>query len=204
MRKFIAVLAVLLCIAPPCAATQYYHLRDYVTTKSGYVVSGASVYIYAPNSITSEATAYSDLAGSSAVSFPLTTDANGMFECYLESGNYDVVITHSGWSISTTWDNYMVAAAADTVAAGEFTIVETDTMHPNTGVTLYVRAADGQNDATLDVFKADVDSLTFAILSATYVGNLPTASGHTSQFWFNTALDSCWVSTGAAWIQVSP
>ena len=119
MRRATVILAVLLfCVT--AQAADYYHLRDYVTTKSGYAVSGASVHVYNPNTVVNP-TAYTDLAGTAAA-FPLTTDVNGMFECYLPDGNYDIVITHGGWNIDTTWDNYMVGGFSD---AGVDTLIVT-------------------------------------------------------------------------------
>ena len=430
-NRWIAGFAVLLlCISLPSPAADYYHLRDDVTNDYGTAIPGASVYVRTPNTETT-VTAYTDLAGGTGVSWPLTTDSNGYFECYVADGTYDIRIVHAGHNIATTWDNYMVGTGSDSLgfvsadsiridgdgtnadlrfgvagvagvtgrlfipsntlwlrrsggtvrrqdsaydycfgvgassvqfeerssidwafgdadhATGGYddravlyldetnadstatdadayqavilantradssqwmmggvkgvtgfwqgtpdygirlqtdipdssgtggerdavqirwwlsdskgriydddstflNLLEHDTSHykfAQTQLRLYsqhedekrlsIKGAradttatawthlmndhlqtelrcntatlavldyDGSDDATLNVFKAVVDTINFAILSATYEGNLPTASGHTSQIWFNTALDSCWISTGSAWLQLS-
>jgi hypothetical protein len=114
----------LLCIALACPAANYYHLRDYVTNTYGTAISGASVQVYNPNTTTNPS-AYTDLAGGTGVSWPLTTDSNGMFGCYLAQGTYDIYIVHSGHRIDTTWDNYMVGSGSDTVSYSSLEVTGT-------------------------------------------------------------------------------
>jgi len=123
MRRAAVVLAVLLFCLTAYGA-DYYHLKDHVTTKSGYAVSGASVHVYNPNTTTNP-TAYTDLTGITAATFPLTTDSNGMFECYLAQGNYDLYVVHSGHQIDVTWDNYMVGTGTDTLSFSSLDITGT-------------------------------------------------------------------------------
>ena len=144
MRRAITCLAILLFCVPLYGA-DYYHLWDQVTTKSGYAVSGASVNVYNPNTVVNP-TAYTDLAGDTPVSWPLTTDSGGMFECYLADGNYDINIVHSGWDISTTWDNYMVGAAATIDSLG---VAHIDTLKGATDDTVHVRGSDGGREGVL-------------------------------------------------------
>lgn len=148
MRYKITVVAALavLAIALACPAADYYHLRDHVTTKSGYAASGVYVYIYTPNT-TTPVTAYTDLAGSTAATFPLTTDSNGMFECYIADGNYDITHVHSGWNIDTTWDNYMVGIVTGVDSLGSVTCV--DTLKGCSDDTLHIRASDGARHGVL-------------------------------------------------------
>ena len=61
MRRHIWAIALLLfCLT--AQAADYYHLTDYVTTKNGSAISGASVNVYAANTTTT-ATAYTDFGG---------------------------------------------------------------------------------------------------------------------------------------------
>ena len=139
MRRATVILAVLLFCVPLYGA-DYYHLWDQVTTKSGYAVSGATVNVYNPNTEVNP-TAYTDLAGDTPVSWPLTTDSGGMFECYLADGNYDINIVHSGWDISTTWDNYMVGAvtSASTDTLATLTVTGVSTLGDAVGDTIKTR-----------------------------------------------------------------
>lgn len=111
MRKLALCLLTLALLTLPTNAAQYRLLRDYVTTRNGTAVSGASVQVYNPNTTTNP-TAYTDINGTTLATFPLTTDANGKYECYLRDGVFDLVITHTGWAISDTLDNVMVGSVA--------------------------------------------------------------------------------------------
>jgi len=142
------VLAVL-CIALPVFAGDYYHLRDHVTNTYGSALSGVYVYIYdPPNQTSTTATAYSDLAGSNIVTYPLTTDSNGMFECYIADGNYDINVVHSGHAIDDTWDNYMVGTTA---SVDSLAYVAVDTLKGASDDTVHLRASDGARHGTLKV-----------------------------------------------------
>lgn len=67
---------------------------DFVTTRGGAAVSGASVLVKTyPAGAT--ATIYSD-DGVTATTNPLTTDANGQFSFYAEDGRYTLVISKTG------------------------------------------------------------------------------------------------------------
>lgn len=149
MRK-LALCLLMLTLALPASTADYYHLRDHVTNTYGSALSGVYVYIYdPPNQTTTTATAYTDLAGGTAVTYPLTTDSNGMFECYLASGNYDINVVHSGHNIDDTWDNYMVGAAASIDSLGSYACV--DTLKSCSDDTVHVRASDGARHGTLKV-----------------------------------------------------
>jgi len=115
MNMIAGLVVAVLCMALPSPAATYYHLTDDVTTVSGSAVSGASVYVYTPNTTTT-VTAYSDIAGTEPVTWPVYTDANGEFSVYLTPGVYDVRIVHSGHAIDTTKDNYMVGSGSDTLS----------------------------------------------------------------------------------------
>ena len=53
LKTGLAVLALLLCMAPLSPAADYFHHTDYITLRNtGEAVSGASVYIYTPNTTT--------------------------------------------------------------------------------------------------------------------------------------------------------
>jgi hypothetical protein len=133
-------------LALPASAADYYHLRDYVTNTYGSAVSGASVRVYNPNTTTAASSVYTDMGGSTAVTWPLATDSNGMFECYLPTGNYDINIVHAGHSISTTWDNYFCGTVA---SVDSLSYVKVDTIKSASDDTVHVRASDGARHGIL-------------------------------------------------------
>ena len=125
MRRVLICLAVLLFCVPVYGA-DYFHMRDSVTSRNGSALSGVYVYVYVPNTVT-PVTAYTDLAGTTAVSWPLVTDNDGMFDCYVAQGNYDILLVHSGYQIDTTWNNYMVGSGSDTLTFNELDVSGTIT-----------------------------------------------------------------------------
>ena len=146
MRKLALCLLLILTLALPASPADYYHLTDYVTNTYGSALSGVFVYIYdPPGQASTTATAYTDLAGSNSVTYPLTTDSNGMWECYIANGTYDINVVHSGHNIDQTWDNYMVPLPTSPSVAC------VDTLKGCTDDTLHVRASDGARHGVLQV-----------------------------------------------------
>jgi hypothetical protein len=85
------------------------HVYEPVQMPNGEAVSGASVYVYLPNT-TTEVTIYEDAAGASPITQPETTTSGGMMSFYAYPGTYDLYIVYSPWSVATTWEDYAVGA----------------------------------------------------------------------------------------------
>ena len=149
LRSFTAGLLALLVlgIALVCPATYYYHIYEALQTTTGEALGGASYYIYVAGT-TTETTIYSDRSGTSTTQ-PQTTDSDGMVDCYVIAGTYDIAYTHTGWNLSGTFQDFTYGVA-DSI--GNQSVVVGDTLKPQTGTAIYVRAADGQNDADLNVY----------------------------------------------------
>lgn len=84
---------------------------DFVTTRGGAAVSGASVLVKTyPGGAT--ATIYSD-DGVTETTNPLTTDANGQFSFYAEDGRYTLVISKTGVITQQTLTDSVLLADPD-------------------------------------------------------------------------------------------
>jgi hypothetical protein len=163
MRRFalvVFVLSVVLAVAALCVpahGTHYRHMYDWVSNRYGQAVSGASVYVYGANTTTA-ATIYSDLAGGTAASNPLTTDADGYWSCYIDPATrVDVRIYHAALGIDNTIANWGATGSnADTTdissASGDFTVSGTVTAD-----TLMLTKSGTDNNATLR-FGSDTDT----------------------------------------------
>lgn len=94
-------------IAPPCPATYYRKVEDWVTHRgTGAPVVGAVVKIRAANA-NPHASTTSDLAGDTADT-AIVTDSNGRYAFYVPPGLYDIYITYTNWGISETLSNFRV------------------------------------------------------------------------------------------------
>ena len=107
------------CMAPPCPAVNY-HYENELQTEYGQAIQGAEVYVYKANSRT-EATVYSDLAGSTALTQPIETSSEGEFGFYVGAGIYDLIWSHSAWALSDSMVNLRFGYAD---SASGFTLEE--------------------------------------------------------------------------------
>jgi hypothetical protein len=112
--RFFWPLIVLLAVALPARCGTLYHVFEPVQMPNGEAISGASIYVYQPNG-TTQVTIYSDPAGASPITQPDTTDATGMMSFYVEPGMYDVRVDYDQWNIDSTWENWTVGVARDTL-----------------------------------------------------------------------------------------
>lgn len=150
MRRFalvVFILSVAFAVAALCApahATNYKHMYDWVSNRYGQAVSGVSVYVYGAGTTTA-ATIYSDLVGGTAASNPLTTDADGYWECYIDPATrVDVRMYKLAVALDTTISDWTYPGSVSSHA-----VARADTFSAVTGDTLKFRSADGQNDAYL-------------------------------------------------------
>lgn len=70
---------------------------------NGQAASGAQVYVYARGT-TTQRTVYSGSTGAGTLAQPLTTDANGRIEGWVDPGRHDVVVTVDGATYTQPWD----------------------------------------------------------------------------------------------------
>lgn len=84
-----------------------------VLNERGEPRSGARVAVQQSGS---NSTVYSDQAGSEVKTNPLTTDSKGYFEFYAASGEYDLVVTGTGFDDYTITDGALVGMPSDDVS----------------------------------------------------------------------------------------
>ena len=105
MRRLALAVFLVVTLCGSAHATYLKHMYDWVTSRYGNAISGATVYVYGANTTTT-ATIYSDLAGGTVVT-SCTTDADGYWECYIDpKTRVDVRIYHAAWAIDETIPNW--------------------------------------------------------------------------------------------------
>ena len=141
MKWLAGLVVVLLCIAHPCPATVYYHMHMPLQNMWGSAMEGVTFYVWTAGT-TDTAAVYADRAGTRYYqgSGRLTTDASGMFDCYVLAGCYDIPIEDSTrWGdIADTLQDYCYGIA-DSVGSG-----------PVTATTLTVTGETVLGDAATD------------------------------------------------------
>ena len=114
MRKLttgLAVLALLLCMAPLSPATIYFRFHIPLQTLTGEAISGATYFVYAAGT-TDTAAIYSDRAGTrNYQGTGETTSTDGMVDFYAEAGCYDVAYTHTDRDLDSSLDTYCEGVA---------------------------------------------------------------------------------------------
>ena len=103
--RLIWPLVLALVLASHGYAASLAHVYEPVQMPNGEAVSGASVYVYQPNT-TTQVTIYEDAAGESPITQPETTSSGGMMSFYIGSGTYDIHVEYAPWGIDTTWEDY--------------------------------------------------------------------------------------------------
>ena len=74
-----------------------------VRRANGQAAAGASVYVYARGT-TTQRTVYSAATGGGTIAQPLTTDANGRIEGWVDPGQHDIYSTVDGAAYTQPWD----------------------------------------------------------------------------------------------------
>ena len=117
MRKYIAVLAVLL-FCSQATATEYYRVHEPLATTTGEAITGASYWFYTPGT-TDTVAVYSDATGTRSYHGDgFETGADGMIDKYVIAGTYDIGWSHSPWSLSGTLTNYSYGVASEVSMEG--------------------------------------------------------------------------------------
>jgi len=146
MRKFIglAVLALLLCMAPSSPAAVYRHAHVPLINSTGEALTGVTYHFYTPGT-TDTVAVYSDRAGTRSYHGDgFETGADGMIDKFVTDGCYDIAYVHSGRNISGTLDGYCWGAATgDTLRA---TVIM-----PASGDTTYGYASDATDDGVFKI-----------------------------------------------------
>jgi len=137
---WLAVLLVL-CISLPAFAAMYGHVMDDVTDSHGVALQGVTIYVYDIDTH-NEVLIYSDLAGTT-LGQPISTDSGGWFDFYVLPGLYDLNLTHDGYNVSETWEDYIVPG----YAVGSATCA--DTLKSCSDDTVHVRGSDGGREGVL-------------------------------------------------------
>lgn len=108
---------------------------DTILSADGKPVAGASVTVALLGS-TSPTSIFSNSAGSTPLTNPLTTDANGFFEFYAADGRYTLIITANGYSTRTVTDIALddpADASQQTINGGSINNTPIGATTPNTG-----------------------------------------------------------------------
>jgi len=95
--------------------TTYFHVYESIQMPSGEAVPGADIHVHIANDTTTVAV-YSTPSGSATRTQPFHTDANGMMDFYARPGVYDIVVTHAGWAVDDTLENFWVGGGSTALA----------------------------------------------------------------------------------------